>query len=62
MLFNDFEILISFFIGFTFKTYIAPIHLAVEKGNVEIVKMLISRSDIDINIQRMISFFIVNTI
>ena len=60
--FDESEILVSTFIGFSFKIYIAPIHLAVEKGNVEIVKMLISKQDIDLNIQRIVSSLIVNPI
>lgn len=51
-----------YLIGFNINAYIAPIHLAVEKGNFEIVKLLISKQEIDVNIQLMISYLIANTI
>ena len=45
-----YEITIQFLMIFIYIFHKAPLHLAVEKGNVEIVQMLLQYKNIDVNV------------
>lgn len=49
---------ITYLNGIVILFYYAPLHIAVEEGSIEIVKLLLSMPQININLQTIFSFFI----
>ena len=42
--------------------YYAPIHVAVEKGDFQIIKLLVEQKDFDVNVPKILIFFFLNIV